>query len=237
MIFIVFIYFSVLNGCKKDSLTHPVKVTFSINLEQIKGLPAYITSSQSVVSIGSISFLGLRQQGGDVHFDTKPGTTQGTYILSSGKSAEYVTYFDIPQGVYDYMNWSIILNEIDEETYDNTLVDSEDYGLLISGIYTKLDGAKIPFYFMIDPLHKFSFEASDIKGSTPMSIIDGQMYDILIELGPSEAILNINRDYFEKATIESDDDNEYIIISPESNINFYQYFLFQLEKTRRATVN
>lgn len=236
-IFTVFICLSTLNGCKKNELTHPVRVTLNISLEQTNGLPSYLSLSQSAISIGSISFIGLRQQGSDIHFDTQPSTSQGTYVINAGQSAKYITYFDIPQGVYDYMNWGITLSEIDDDVYDNFIIDSNDCGLLISGIYTKLDGSKIPIYFLIDPLHKISFEANDFNGTNSISIIDGNTYDIIIELKPAEAISKISRDFFEQAAVENNEDNDYIVVSPETNLNFYQFFLFQLEETRKATVN
>ena len=232
VVLIALLFFS----CTKDDLTQPVKVRFSINSKQIDGLSSYLSINKTVVGIGEVSFIGLRQQGSDVHFDTKQGTHQGTFVISADQQAKYITYFDIPQGIYDYMNWDITLYEIDDDIYEDTLADIEDYGLLIHGLYTKIDGSKIPIYFVVPPLQKLSFETTNLDGSTPISITDGNIYNINIELNPAQALSSINRDFFEQAIVEDDEEMEYIIVSGEINPSFYQFFLFNLEKTLKATV-
>ena len=212
VVLIALLFFS----CTKDDLTQPVKVRFSINSKQIDGLSSYLSINKTVVGIGEVSFIGLRQQGSDVHFDTKQGTHQGTFVISADQQAKYITYFDIPQGIYDYMNWDITLYEIDDDIYEDTLADIEDYGLLIHGLYTKIDGSKIIIGYVYN---------SNIN-----------IYNINIELNPAQALSSINRDFFEQAIVEDDEEMEYIIVSGEINPSFYQFFLFNLEKTLKATV-
>ncbi len=237
LIMVVVLFALLLAGCSKDELTYPVKVNFSIGINQSSNPQAYINLSQAVVGVGSIGFVGLRQEGGDVHFDTEPGKTHGTYVIRAGESARYVTYFDIPQGVYDLMSWKLTLAEIDDDVYEDEITDSDDYGLLIKGSYGPIGSDSIPVYFLIDPMEVFSCEATDALGATPISIVEGNSYTILLELNPTEAVEGISRDYFDNASISyGDAGEEFILISEEDNVNAYQLFLFRLARTLKATV-
>lgn len=228
---------STLFGCDKDELTHPVKVNFSINIDQATNTQSYLTLSKSVFCVGTISFIGLRQQGGDVHFDTKPGVTHGTIIINVGQPEKYVTYFDLPQGVYNYMGWDLSLSEIDDDIFEDENIDSDDFGMVIIGSYTKINGEVLPIYFAISPEEKFSCETTNSDNTTPVSIVKDKTYNMLVEMNPAEAIEGISRDYFEQAIVENEEDDvRHILVSSESNISLYQLFLFRMEKTIKATM-
>lgn len=228
---------SILFGCDKDELTHPVKVNFNIKINQATSSQSYLTLSKSVFCIGTISFIGLRQQGGDVHFDTKPGVTHGTIIMNVDQPEKFVTYFDLPQGVYNYMGWDLSFSEIDDDVFEDEIIDSDDFGMVIIGNYTKINGEVLPIYFAISSDEKFSCETTNSDNTTPVSIVKNNTYNLLIEMNPAEAVEGISRDYFEQAVIENDDDEiKYIMVSSESNISLYQLFLFRLERILKATM-
>lgn len=237
LIMVVVLFALLLAGCSKDELTYPVKVNFSIGINQSNNPQAFIKLSEAAIGVGRIGFVGLRQEGGDVYFNTEPGKVHGTYVVKTGESARYVTYFDIPQGVYNLMSWKLTLAEIDEDVYEDELMDSDDYGLLVKGAYAPVGRDSIPVYFLIDPMEVFSCEATDALGATPISIVDGNSYTILLELRPTEAIEGIGREYFDNATISYGDEGEaFILISEEDNVSAYQLFLFRLARTLKATV-
>ena len=233
----ILIFFTIfLFGCEKDELTYTVKVNFNIGINQESDQQTYLILRKGVIALKGVTFLGMREQGENIFFETRPDKSHGTYIISAGQSAQYITYFDIPQGVYNLMKWDITIDEIDDDLFDEKNVDSDDYGFLVSGIYTKLDGTNIPIFFTINPSEDLSCEAKNTNGITPISIKEGNTYTLLIELNPSLAIDGIDRDYFEKAIIETDDEDKYILVSSETNVNLHQLFLFRLEKTLKATV-
>lgn len=239
ILFATFIYLSSFSGCEKDELTYPVKVNFSININQATSSQTYLTLSKSVVCVGNISFIGIRQQGGDVHFDTKPGVNQGSHIINVGQPAQYITYFDIPQGIYNYMGWDMSFSEIDEDIFDDENIDSDDFGMIIIGTYTKTSGAQIPIYFAINPSEIINCETTNPDNSTPISIVKDNTYNMLVEINPSEAIEGISREYFEQAIVEIGEDEDsvdHILVSAESNNSLYQLFLFRMEKTLKATM-
>lgn len=227
----------LLLGCNKDMLTYPVRIDFGIGINQQSAQQVYVSLSEAVVGVGSIGFVGLRQVGEGVYFDTQAGVEHGTYVIAAGDSAKYITFFDIPQGVYDLMSWKLTLAEIDDDIYEDELVDSDDYGLLVKGAYTSIGGQQRPIYFLVNPMEVFSCEATGAAGLLPISIVDGNSYTLLLKLNPMEAIAGINRDYFENATVSiSDDGIEHIVVSSVDNTSIHQLFLFQLAKTLRATV-
>ena len=78
----------------------------------------YISFSQMIVSINNIGFYGVRQEGNDVVFNTRPGETFGTHALTRINNRSHVTHFDIQQGNYQNMRWDIKTMQIGSQYYD-----------------------------------------------------------------------------------------------------------------------
>lgn len=227
-------------SCEKDELTLPVKVNFTVGILGKDQLPEYLSFDKGMISISRIAFEGKREVGKDITFETKPGVAMGPYHYGTVDIQSMITHFDIPQGVYYFMDWDVNLTVMDYE-YDTYDIDSEDTGLTIEGFYTNLAGAKIPVIIAIDSFEKFEIQATNLLGESRIVITDENEYNATLQLDLSYTFSPITRDSFENAVVEADDDNDeetfqYIEISSDSNQALYEQILFRLQKSAKIVI-
>jgi hypothetical protein len=224
------------SGCEPDDLSKPVRVHFELKwVEEVQHLP-FLTFQNIVVDVKKISFHGIRQEGNDVLFNTRPGDSFGMHILTPSQNTSYLTYFDIQQGVYQLMRWEIELGEIDDDVYPDDFIDSDDFGFIIEGKYTRLNGRTLPLFIAIEEEEIIRMESLSQTGEVPIPILARNVYTVSLEINPHAIMRGIPRSLLEQAEVNEDDDIEFIEISEDENEDLFNLVLFQLSKTLKAVV-
>lgn len=225
-----------ISSCEPDDLSKPVRVHFELSFVQDNDPLPYLTFNNIVVDVEQISFYGIRQEGNDVLFNTRPGDSFGMHILTPAQNTSYLTYFDINQGVYQLMRWEITLGEIDDDLYPDDYIDSDDFGFIIEGTYTRQDGSSVLLFIAIEEEELIRVESINNDGETPIPILTDNVYTVSLEINPHALMRGIPRSMLEQAKTDEEDDIEFIEISDDENEELYNLVLFQLSKTLKAVV-
>lgn len=235
LIIVAFLFSFLVSACVDADLNKPVKVDVEFYLEQNPLTINYLTFNKAIIAFDKVRFYGVRDVGNDVVFSSRPGFPFGTFIIPEMQNTSYITYFDIPQGVYNLMRWDIELMEIDDDIYDDEYIDSDDFGLIFEGTYTRLSGETILLFIAVDPA-LLSFETVNAIGNNSI-VLDSQMdYTVTIELNPYLAMQGIARNLLEQAETDFEDEVEFLEISSDENEDLYSLVLFRLEKTFKAVI-
>lgn len=233
---LIFLILTGVSSCETDDLSKPVRVHFELNFVQDNVPLAYLTFQNIVVNAKQISFSGIRQEGNDVLFNTRPGESLGLHILTPQQNSSYITYFDLPQGVYQQMRWDLELGEIDEDIYPDDYIDSDDFGFIIEGIYTRQDGSSVLLFIALEEEEVVRIESVNQQGEVPIPILTDNIYTVSLEINPHALMRGIPRSMLEQAEEDEEDDIEFIEISEDENEELYNLVLFQLSKTLKAIV-
>lgn len=225
----------LVSSCIDDDLNKPVRVDLEFSFEENPLTISYLNFTNAVVALDMVRFYGIRDVGNDVLFTSKPGSSFGTFVIPAWQKTEYVTFFDVPQGVYSMIRWEAELMEIDDNVYDDKFVDSDDFGLILEGTYTRLDGSTVLLFIAVDPAVLY-FETLNAAGRKIISLDSRNNYTVSFELNPYLAMQGISRSLIEQAETDSEDDIEFIEISSDANEDLYQLVLFRLEKTFKAVI-
>lgn len=233
---LIFLILTGVSSCETDDLSKPVRVHFELSFVQDNVPLAYLTFQNIVVDAKQISFSGIRQEGNDVLFNTRPGESLGLHILTPQQNSSYITYFDLPQGVYQQMRWDLELGEIDEDIYPDDYIDSDDFGFIIEGIYTRQDGSSVLLFIALEEEEVVRIESVNQQGEVPIPILTDNIYTVSLEINPHALMRGIPRSMLEQAEEDEEDDIEFIEISEDENEELYNLVLFQLSKTLKAIV-
>ncbi|MFO7977330.1 MAG: hypothetical protein R6U64_01610 [Bacteroidales bacterium] len=220
-----------LSACEPDELDKPVRVNFEVSLQGSDTPSAHFEFTRILVAFEEIIFHGIRQQGSDVFFSTRPGSSFGIQELTSENTHSRVTYFDIPQGIYQLMSWELTLLEIEDDLYDHEWIDVDDFGLIVEGIYTREDGIKLPFFIGLDPEELLSVKTAP---SNSLSLIEDNVYTVDLTINPYLMMAGIPQSYMEQAERDEEEGVEYIEISDDENEELYSMVVFQLARTIKA---
>ncbi len=228
----------VLNACKKDEFTEPVKANMVVKLAE--GTSAYVSFQSGEVLFEQILFDGHRQQGGDVHFTTESGKEIGP--VSFTQSAEgFVKHFDIPQGVYTHMQWHFLLGDMELDSSDDEEEDEPeeievDGGLVFNGWYTRTDGTQDAIRIAIEEDELLVAKAIADNASDNITLTASNSYDIELIFDPYYAVRPISLDSWENAEVNSDNDQRYIEISEDENEALYEAILFRMESSLKVLI-
>jgi hypothetical protein len=233
---ILFLLIAVTAGCEPDDLSKPVRVHFEISVVLDNAPLSYFTLTNMAMDVEQISFNGIRQEGKDVLFNTRPGDSFGMHIISDINTSSYITYFDLPQGIYQLMRWEIELGEVDDDKYPDDYIDSDDFGFIIHGTYTRQDGSSVLLFIAIEKEEIIKVESVNQEGVVPISILTENVYTMSLEINPHAILRGIPRSMLEQAETDEEDDIEFIEISENENEDLYNLILFQLSKTLKAVV-
>lgn len=226
-------------SCESDDLSKPVRVHFEVSWVDDNAPQSFLSFQKIVLIVEQISFYGIRQEGNDVLFNTRPGDTFGLHQLTQAQNSSYLTYFDLPQGVYQLMRWELELGEMDEDEedlYPDDFIDIDDFGLVIEGTYTREDGSSVLLFIALEEEELISVESVNPEGEVPVPIVIDNVYTVSLEVNPHAVMKGIPRSLLEEAEVEEEDDIEYIEISEDENEDLYNLVLFQLSKTLKAVV-
>ena len=232
------------NGCMPDDeLSTPVNV--NLHMEMGTNTPGinYVEFHNIAIAVQQIKFYGIREEGSDIFFNSQPNAPYGIYVIRKDQSPPLINAFDIPQGVYNQMRWEIQTLEIDDDYYEDyfdeeldEFVDVDDFGIIIEGKYTRLNGSEILLFIAIDPAEILLMETFDTGGNNQLSLLSGQSYNVRLEINPYLAIGNIERSLLENAETDEEDDVYFIEISSDENEDLYERILFRLKNTVKAII-
>lgn len=225
------------SSCGPDE-NEPVRVNFEVKLEVGSPMPAHFTFTRIVGSIRSIRFVGTRQAGNDVVFNTRPGQTVGNFDLNPTLLNTPITWFDIPEGIYNSMRWEIQTQELETVfDFDDFISMDDEFGLLIEGTYTRLDATRIRLIIALHEDDLVKFESVNVQGQLPITLVTGTTYTAVLQINPFSILGAIPRTLLEQADLQGDDDDNYfLVISSDVNPELYNLLLLSLSRNLRAFI-
>ena len=125
--------FLLTGGCQKEDYTLPVDFRMNFSVSETPVMQGALTIDNITLSLKSIDIHGYRETGGDV-FLTRDFNSGNKIEISPGSSGKTIQ-FDIPQGVYNPIMFSLVYqpdgNEIDliddiEEWYEEFEEEDDD---------------------------------------------------------------------------------------------------------------
>jgi len=228
----ILILILILSGCikkEKDELTLPGKFKLSIAIES-SGYE--FLSFGGKIGIQRIRFEGYREAGEDVFFETEP--KMNLPLLTFSNPQTYISDFDIPRGVYNYMKWDIDLKRIGtNELFYNYGADSlKNIGLVFSGTYDFGYGEDplYPIYFAIDDTVKFSFRSKD---GERFVLSENKNYEVILLFDPHYIFSKISQDSIQKLDTSGAIGHQIIIISSNKNEDMYKRLLSGISQSTR----
>ncbi len=237
-------------GCtEKDALTRPVRIRFKIAFTSpdpdayggFYDIDGFFRFTEGLISIQKIQFEGNREAGEDVFFITDPENNLPT--IEFGKQPTLISDFDIPQGIYDNMEWGITMKKMVTDkliAYDDT--DSLDIGLVIKGTFSVFMGDPgdytIPVLFAIDDTEQFSFKSYPRYGNPKIVMSENRDNEAILYLDPFYSFDSISRESIEGAEISIDRFGEpIIIISSNKNKHLYENLLYRISQSAKVYVH
>lgn len=219
-------------GCReKDDLTLPVKVYLEIGLSQeSSSVNSYLDFTNGNIMVSNLRFEGSREAGGNIYFETdyrKPGQE-----IKFNQNPAIISEYDIPQGIYNYMKWDILMDCSDGD-FKSNLCDAFN----ISGSYIYLNGSVIPliFHYEIDWVGAgFVARCENPDGASRIVLSVKKEYVAIVLFDPANAFSTISRKSLEEAEVSEADGSPAIVISAGKNIELYNilcYRIFQSAKT------
>jgi len=232
----------MLSACKKEDFTEPVSVNMEVKIAE--GSSPHLAFKLGAMMIDQIAFDGQRDQGGDVHFTTEDGEEIGP-ILFPYNQVGYIKRFDIPQGIYSHMSWHIELEDLESDDEDTDTEESDqssndvqvsEGALLISGVYTKIDGTQLILYIIVDEDEQFLIKTEGGDGSNSMTLVTGTSYLAQLIFDPYYAMQTVSVQSLEEAEVAANASESFIEISANKNEALYENILFRLGRSAKVVI-
>ena len=226
---ITLILFIAVAGCReKDDLTLPVRVELEIGVS-LHSLPGYYTFQEGHIGIQSIQFEGKREIGEDIFVETDP---EINFPVKEFKLPKLISFFDIPQGIYDYMNWNVNLKRVVIDDY----TDSQSKGLILSGWYVRNEWDWTRIIIAVDDTEKLSIRACDPYDNFSIVLTADKEYKAVLYLYLDCVFSSISQQSLEEADISNVNGESTILISSETNENLYENILYRLTQSAKIIV-
>lgn len=223
-------------SCGSDD-NEPVRVNFDVRFDLSVQQPAHFSFSRLVLSIRSLRFVGTRQTGNDVVFNTRPGQALGFFDLTPSRFLVPVTWFDIPEGVYNSMRWELTTRALGNNLYnDDDPFSLYEYGLVIFGRYTRVNGNHVNLIIALDTDDILKSDSFNAQNQLPVTLIFGNTYAAELVINPFAILGAIPRTILEQADFSDEDDGDYLVISSDENEDIYSLLLLSLSRSMRVVV-
>jgi len=215
----------------KDESTLPVRISLSVNIaDRLKSDNLLFENGEIV--IGEVQFDGKRETGKDYSFYSEPDKILGPQVFYAPPAASAaIAFFDLPQGIYTWMNWKFQLSEGLAELEEDD--DTETPGLILNGYYTGVNGEKVPVRLEIDPFEAFECKAVNAGGNRTIDIISDKKYTAELCFDPYFAFRPVSSNTIEGA----DYINGVLLISSGWNVDIYEVILYRLQQSARIVVS
>jgi hypothetical protein len=221
-------------GCReKDEFAVPVKVNLKIMSQSTQD--QYYTFTEGCIGIKRIEFAGIRESGGNIYFETDPEKSYQTTAFGS-----IISSFDIPQGIYYYMEWDVYLKQImSDELSDLEDADSFKAGMVIRGAYwPQGEGWGLPYIgllIVIDDIEKLEVRAYDAYNNSRVVLSENTTYEAHIILDLDYAFESISGEAIMNAEF-SGRNNEWVVISSSNNKDLYTIILDRIFRSAKVVV-
>jgi hypothetical protein len=222
----------LLSACRKDELTLPAKVFFEFELVSHEGekylksgppsnvLPDRMIINQGSLTIKSIEFDGLRDEGRDIFFESD--LTQPLLVdLETGNSNQVLS-FDVPQGVYNRIELNITLGWNDE------------IPLVLEGNISKGNLDEIPLRFEYNIHERIRVRAEPGKNSNKIVLRKDSPSVARVVIDAGQIFMFVNMSELQDAIVSLHEDRETIIISPRINNEIFNSMAARLERSIRV---
>ncbi|MCG8578334.1 MAG: hypothetical protein MI866_00355 [Bacteroidales bacterium] len=236
-------------SCQKKEFTEPVKVNLEVAIAY--GESSYLSFKEGHILFEQILFDGQRHQGGSVHFATESGNEIGPVQFADGSSGA-IKKFDIPQGIYNSMQWRFILDEIemfiekdeeedddddeDDKEYDNDYDSIEDGGLILTGTFYSSDGDQKPLYIVLDDDEQLIVSSQNVGSYGDIILTSENTYTAQLLIDPFYAMQTISEETIENAEVSTNESGEFIEISEENNEALYEIIVYRLESSLKVFI-
>lgn len=225
---IALFFLSLLPGCTKDPLTEPAKVFFDfemITLEEgnLKNNPpsdipaGKLSVSHGNLAIESIEFDGRRDQGKDVFFVSdlpRPLLID----LESGSSNQDMS-FDIPQGIYNRVEFNLSLG------------GDEEIPLVLNGSIKKGNISEIPLRFEYNIREQLRINAKSAKQEEKIVLRKDTPSTARIVVDARSIFQLVNMSVLQNANISVLEGEEMILINLENNSEIFSSLANRIEKS------
>ena len=211
----IFSIMLMLPACIKDELTLPAKVFFEFELiPSFDTPPGGMIINKGSIIIESIEFDGRRDQGKDVYFTSD--LSGPVFIdLENGQSDRELS-FDIPQGVYNRVK--IILN-LAEKMEGSKGIPFVLEGKISEGPMNNMN--KIPLRFEYNFHERIEIEARSGNNANKIVLRKDTPATARIVVDAGLLFQFVNLPTLNNFTISQFNNQETIIISPESNSEIF----------------
>jgi len=235
---VILLFFILVPSCQPPEGNRPVPVNLDLRFDVSTQVPAYFSFSRVILAINSIQFQGIRQAGNDVAFSTRPDQPVGTFILTPSQFIRPVTWFDIPEGVYTSMNWEVTLMPVGVgfPDDDDDVLTFDDYGLIVEGHYTMLDGTRAVMIFAIEEDELLRVQAVNQQNQSQITLIYNATYSMELVINPFSIFGGIPRGVFEQAEISVENGTSYMLITSDDNEELYDFMILMLARELRAII-
>lgn len=254
--------FLLIGGCEKKEFTLPVEFNMKITIKNEPVLGGSITIDEIGLGLNSIDIRGYREQGGDV-FLTRV-FDEGKNFVVRPASTEISEKFDIPQGIYNPISFSLVFepdpDEIDiiDDILDwvEGFNDGEEIAglqaelgdiitdyleditpcIILRGMFTYNNITKNIVIVVNDPLN-FQLLGKSKNGGSEVTLDRNIVNSGNLQLNPSYWFSVITPGMLDSAFIGLIEGEEYILLSKYVNSNIYGAVFNRMEESTILTIN
>jgi hypothetical protein len=232
----VIIIFLFMASCRKDELTLPAKVLLEFELipheedgaDLKSGPPSQVpfgkmTIDQGKMIIGAIEFDGRREEGKDVFFVAD--LNQPVIVDMNTGSFNQALSFDIPQGVYNLVDFYFELENEDE------------IPLVLEGKITRGPLSELLIRFEYDIPERFSVRAGSKGNSREIILRKDNLSKARIILDARYIFQFANLPLLRDASISTMDGKEVLLISSTTNVSIFNKMADRLEKSMKIIID
>lgn len=260
----VFIFFLItVMGCQKEDYTLPTAFRLNMSISKKPALGGSLVIDEIKIRLKSIEIQGYRETGGDV-FMSRPYQKGKIFTIKASRDNESVN-FDIPQGVYNQLSFSLVFKHDEDE--DELIEDIEEWYEDINEGDDDLEefeeelGSIIDDYIEdIEPsiLVSGRFNSNKVNARVILLVNDPMTFRIIAKnadelpevvlrrekenagillFDPSYWFSVITPDLLNNAFVGRDDGVIYIFLSKYVNSQIYQAVFNRMEESTSITIN
>lgn len=230
----LFLLFMTL-ACKKNELTLPAKLNFKFELisheeeDDLKvfnpGGPPFgkLEIDRGTLTIGSIEFEGRRDEGRDIFFESNfPGPL--SVILETGEANRELS-FDIPQGIYNRVDFYFELGGDDE------------ISLVFEGRLKKGQTESLPLRFEYNIRERIKVRAEPVNQGNKIVLRKDSPSTASIIVDAGAIFQFVNLPALQNAGVSIRNGEEMIIISSGNNSSLFNAMANRIERSFRVIID
>lgn len=201
----------VLCGCKKE-WKQTTQLDVNIKYDPHTSVQGLTINSLSV-NLDKIKFSGKRKQGGDVVFESSPGTAQQDLTVGGARALKY----DLPQGDYTQILFDLFLDRPDTNPV-----------IIINATFSDSGSADKQVVIRLASSVYSQSVVKNSSGGSEIQVAYGKTSSLMIALSPGYWFDGIGYDDLDEATYSSSGSGNVIYVDKYNNISIYQSIINRL---------